>query len=67
MNQIAFLLMTLSLSAMAATAQNEAGQFSLKPMVGINVAELRNVGYVQYGPKAGFMGCLSRNMASRPR
>ena len=56
MNQIAFLLMTLSLSAMAATAQNEAGQFSLKPMVGINVAELRNVGYVQYGPKAGFTG-----------
>ena len=44
------------LSMMAATAQNKVGEFSLKPMVGITVAELRNVGYVQYGPKVGFSG-----------
>ena len=54
MKRIAILSVALMLSTMAATAQTEVGKISLKPMAGITVAELRNVGYVQYGPKVGF-------------
>ena len=61
------LSVALMLSMMAATAQNKEGEFSLKPMVGITVAELRNVGYVQYGPKVGFSGGLEAEYGITPQ
>lgn len=61
------LSVALMLSMMAATAQNKVGEFSLKPMVGITVAELRNVGYVQYGPKVGFSGGLEAEYGITPQ
>ena len=67
MKKLNLLLATLSLSTMAVSAQNEARQFSLKPMVGITVAELRNVGYVQYGPKVGFSGGLEAEYGITPQ
>ena len=67
MKRIAILSVALMLSMMAATAQTEVGKISLKPMAGITVAELRNVGYVQYGPKVGFSGGLEAEYGITPQ
>ena len=48
MKRIAILFVAMSLSAMAATAQNKVGEFSLKPMVGINVSDISSDEEVNY-------------------
>lgn len=40
MKRTAILLAAMSLSTMAATARNKVGEFSLKPMVGMNVSDI---------------------------
>ena len=51
MKRIAILLSAMSLSAMAATAQNKVGEFSLKPMAGINVSDISSDEEVNYKAK----------------
>ena len=54
MKKILIFLAVTVLSAMAATAQNKVGEFSLKPMIGINVSDLSSDEEVDYKAKVGF-------------
>ena len=54
MKKILIFLAVTVLSAMAATAQNKVGEFSLKPMIGINVSDLSSDEEVNYKAKVGF-------------
>jgi len=54
MKTIAILFAAISLSTMTAAAQNKVGEFSLKPMIGINVSDLSSDEEVNYKAKVGF-------------
>ncbi len=54
MKRITILFAVMSLSAMTAIAQNKVGEFSLKPMAGINVSDISADEEVNYKVKVGF-------------
>ena len=54
MKRITILFAAMSLSAMTAIAQNKVGEFSLKPMAGINVSDISADEEVNYKVKVGF-------------
>jgi hypothetical protein len=56
MTRKTILSVALSLSAMAATAQNKVGEFSLKPMIGINVSNFSSNEDITYDSKVNFTG-----------
>ena len=66
MNRLLILLAALSLSVMAATAQNKVGEFSLKPMAGINVSDISSDEEVNYKAKVGFTGGVEAEYGVTP-
>ena len=66
MKRTAILLAAMSLSAMAATAQNKVGEFSLKPMIGINVSDITTNEDVTYKSKVGFTGGVEAEYGVTP-
>ncbi len=65
MKTIAILFAAISLSTMTAAAQNKVGEFSLKPMVGINVSDLSS-DKDQYKAKVGFTGGMEAEYGVTP-
>ncbi len=66
MKRIAILFAAMSLSAMAATAQNKVGEFSIKPMVGINVSDISADDEADYNVKVGFTGGVEAEYGVTP-
>ena len=66
MKRIAILLSAISLSVMTATAQNKVGEFSLKPMVGINVSDISADDEADYNVKVGFTGGVEAEYGVTP-
>ena len=66
MKRIAILLSAMSLSVMAATAQNKVGEFSIKPMAGINVSDISSDEEVNYKAKVGFTGGVEAEYGVTP-
>ncbi len=66
MKRIAILFVTTALSAMAATAQNKVGEFSLKPMAGINVSDISVDDEADYNVKVGFTGGVETEYGVTP-
>ena len=66
MKRITILLAALSLSAMAATAQNKVGEFSIKPMAGINVSDISADDEADYIVKVGFTGGVEAEYGVTP-
>ena len=66
MKKILIFLAVTVLSAMAATAQNKVGEFSLKPMVGINVSDISADDEADYNVKVGFTGGVEAEYGVTP-
>ena len=66
MKKIITLLAATLLSSMVATAQNKVGEFSLKPMAGINVSDLSSDEEVNYKAKVGFTGGVEAEYGVTP-
>ncbi|MBR5067786.1 MAG: outer membrane beta-barrel protein, partial [Bacteroidales bacterium] len=66
MKKLSILLAAMSLSAMAATAQNKVGEFSLKPMIGINVSDITTNEEITYKTKYGFTEGLEAEYGVKP-
>ena len=66
MKTIAILFTAISLSTMTAAAQNKVGEFSLKPMIGINVSDLSSDEEVNYKTKVGFTEGLEAEYGVTP-
>ena len=66
MKTIAILFAAISLSTMTAAAQNKVGEFSLKPMIGINVSDLSSDEEVNYKTKVGFTEGLEAEYGVTP-
>ncbi len=66
MKRIAILFVATALSAMAATAQNKVGEFSLKPMAGINVSDISVDDEADYNVKVGFTGGVETEYGVTP-
>ena len=66
MKRIAILSVALMLSMMAATAQNKVGEFSIKPLAGINVSDISADDEVNYKAKAGFTGGVEAEYGVTP-
>ena len=66
MKTIAILFTAISLSTMTAAAQNKVGEFSLKPMAGINVSDLSSDEEVNYKAKVGFTGGVEAEYGVTP-
>ena len=66
MKTIAILFAAISLSTMTAAAQNKVGEFSLKPMAGINVSDLSSDEEVNYKAKVGFTGGMEAEYGVTP-
>ena len=66
MKTIAILFAAISLSTMTAAAQNKVGEFSLKPMAGINVSDLSSDEEVNYKAKVGFTGGVEAEYGVTP-
>ena len=66
MTRKTILSVALSLSAMAATAQNKVGEFSFKPMIGINVSDITTNEEVSYKTKYGFTEGLEAEYGVKP-
>ncbi|MBR5068038.1 MAG: PorT family protein [Bacteroidales bacterium] len=66
MNRQSILLAAMSLSAMAATAQNKVGEFSIKPMIGINVSDITTNEEITYKTKYGFAEGLEAEYGVKP-
>ncbi len=66
MKKILIFLAVTVLSAMAAAAQNKVGEFSLKPMAGINVSDLSSDEEVNYKAKVGFTGGVEAEYGVTP-
>ncbi len=65
MKRIAILFVATALSAMAAVAQNKVGEFSLKPMAGINVSDLSSDND-HYKARVGFTGGMEAEYGVTP-
>ena len=66
MKRITILFAAMSLSAMTAIAQNKVGEFSLKPMAGINVSDISADEEVNYKVKVGFTGGVEAEYGVTP-
>lgn len=66
MKRIAILFVATALSVMAAIAQNKVGEFSLKPMAGINVSDISSDEEVNYKAKVGFTGGVEAEYGIKP-
>jgi hypothetical protein len=66
MKRIAILSVALMLSMMAATAQNKVGEFSIKPLAGINVSDISADDEVNYKAKVGFTGGVEAEYGFTP-
>ena len=66
MKAITILFTAISLSTMTAAAQNKVGEFSLKPMIGINVSDLSSDEEVNYKTKVGFTEGLEAEYGVTP-
>lgn len=66
MKAITILFAAISLSTMTAVAQNKVGEFSLKPMAGINVSDLSSDEEVNYKAKVGFTGGVEAEYGVTP-
>ena len=65
MKRIAILSVALMLSMMAATAQNKVGEFSIKPLAGINVSDISADDEVNYKAKSASQEAWRQSMALR--
>jgi len=66
MKKLSILLAAISLSAMTATAQNRVGEFSFKPMIGINVSDITTNEEITYKTKYGFAEGLEAEYGVKP-
>ena len=66
MKRTAILLAAISLSAMTATAQNKVGEFSFKPMIGINLSDITTNEEITYKTKYGFAEGLEAEYGVKP-
>lgn len=66
MKRLSLLFAAIVLISMTATAQNRVGEFSLKPMVGINVSDITTNEDVIYKSKVGFTGGLEAEYGVTP-
>ena len=66
MKRLSLLFAAIVLISMTATAQNKVGEFSLKPMVGINVSDITTNEDVTYKSKVGFTGGLEAEYGVTP-
>lgn len=66
MKAITILFAAISLSTMTVVAQNKVGEFSLKPMVGINVSDISSDEEVNYKAKVGFTGGVEAEYGVTP-
>ena len=66
MKRITILFAAMSLCAVTTTAQNKVGEFSLKPMAGINVSDLSVDEDVNYKAKVGFTGGVEAEYGVTP-
>ena len=66
MKAITILFAAISLSTMTVVAQNKVGEFSLKPMAGINVSDLSSDEEVNYKAKVGFTGGVEAEYGVTP-
>lgn len=66
MKRLSLLFAAIVLISMTATAQNQVGEFSLKPMVGINVSDITTNEDVIYKSKVGFTGGLEAEYGVTP-
>ena len=66
MKKIITLLAATLLSSMVATAQNKVGEFSIKPMAGINVSDISADDEVNYKAKVGFTGGVEAEYGVTP-
>ena len=66
MKRIAIFLSAMLLSVMTATAQNKVGEFSIKPMAGINVSDISVDDEADYNVKVGFTGGVEAEYGVTP-
>ena len=67
MIKLSILLAALSLISMAATAQNKVGEFSLRPMAGINVSDISGCLDIEsFDEKKGFTGGVEAEVGLTP-
>ena len=66
MKAITILFAAISLSTMTVVAQNKVGEFSLKPMAGINVSDISSDEEVNYKAKVGFTGGVEAEYGVTP-
>ena len=66
MNRQSILLAAIVLSSMIATAQNKVGEFSIKPMAGINVSNISVDDEADYNVKVGFTGGVETEYGVTP-
>ena len=66
MNRQSTLLAAIVLSSMAATAQNKVGDFSIKPLAGINVSDISVDDEADYNVKVGFTGGVEAEVGVTP-
>ena len=66
MNRQSILLAAIVLSSMAATAQNKVGEFSIKPLAGINVSDISVDDEADYNVKVGFTGGVEAEVGVTP-
>ena len=66
MNRQSILLAAIVLSSMIATAQNKVGEFSIKPMAGINVSNISADDEADYNVKVGFTGGVEAEYGVTP-
>ena len=66
MNRQSILLAAIVLSSMAATAQNKVGDFSIKPLAGINVSDISVDDEADYNVKVGFTGGVEAEVGVTP-
>ena len=66
MKRIAILSAAIVLSSMIATAQNKVGEFSIKPLAGINVSDISVDDEADYNVKVGFTGGVETEYGVTP-
>ena len=67
MKKLSILFAAIVLSSMAATAQNKVGEFSLRPIVGINVSDISGCLDIEsFDAKKGFTGGMEAEVGLTP-
>ena len=66
MKRLAFVLVIVSNFVLCAKAQNPVGQFSLKPMAGVNISTFANAAVDMYHTKVGFTGGVEAEYGFTP-